>query len=69
MKIKTMLTAALALVVSTACSGAKQENQSLVAFDTQDGEATVLAGLCHAEEDGPKDALRCCTDGQKHLGK
>ncbi len=25
MKIKTMLTAALALVVSTACSGAKQE--------------------------------------------
>ena len=43
--------------------------QSPVAFDTQDGEATVLAGLCHAEEDGPKDALRCCTDGQKHLGK
>lgn len=43
--------------------------QSLVAFDTQDGEATVLAGLCHTEEDGPKDALRCCADGQKHLGK
>ena len=43
--------------------------QSLVAFDSQDGEATILAGLCHAEENGPKDALRCCTDGQKHLGK
>ena len=43
--------------------------QSPVAFDTQDGEATVLAGLSHAEEDGPKDALRCCADGQTHLGK
>ena len=43
--------------------------QTLVALDTENGQASVLAGLGQAEEDCPQHALGCSTDGQQHLGK
>ncbi len=43
--------------------------EAFVAFDADDCQASVLAGLCQAEEDGPQYALCRCVDGQQHLGK
>ena len=43
--------------------------ETFVTFYTEDGETSVLAGLGHAEEDGPEDALGRDADGEEHLGK
>ena len=43
--------------------------EAFVAFYSEDGETSVLAGLGHAEEDGPEDALDRDADGEEHLGK
>ena len=37
--------------------------EAFVAFDAEDCQASVLAGLCQAEEDGPQYALCRGADG------
>jgi len=43
--------------------------ETFVAFYSEDGETSVLAGLGHTEEDGPENALGRDADGEEHLGK
>ena len=43
--------------------------EAFVALDAQDGQTSVLAGLCQTEEDGPQYALCRNADRQQHLGK
>ena len=43
--------------------------QAVVAFYAQDGESSILTGLCQPEKDGPEYALDCGADGKQHLGE
>lgn len=42
---------------------------AVIAIDAKNGDATILAGLSHAEEHRPQHTLSSSADRQQHLGE